>query len=63
MRTFDNEVQVGILDTSTKKIIKIYPNKLKGNFDEIKNTVMTWYYSQECGNEDEMRNYFVDVID
>ncbi len=63
LKAIEREVQVGIVDKDTKELIKIYPERVKGDFNEIKEAVMTWYYKQGCENEDKMRNYTVDIID
>jgi hypothetical protein len=62
MGKFSGSVTVGLRDKETNKLIAVYPKNVEGDYDTIKSEVKDWYYKQDCGNEDLMRNYFVDTL-
>ncbi|MFZ5353543.1 MAG: hypothetical protein ACOZCL_12595 [Bacillota bacterium] len=63
MKEIIKEVRVGIRDKETNDIVKIYPYMVKGDFEEITNEVLDWYYMQGCENGEKIEHYFVDVLD
>lgn len=58
---FDNS-RVGIRKWDTNELLAVYPEKVSGNFDEIKHKVFDWFYQQNCSAEDELRGAFVDTV-
>ncbi len=61
MRHFKGTASVGLRDRETNRLIAVYPEKVDFS-DNVEKKVFDWYYTQSCSAENEMENYFVDVL-
>jgi len=62
MSRFKGAERVGLRDKDTRKLIAVYPYAVQGTDSEIEDKVKFWFYQQNCGAEEELRNYFVDAL-
>ena len=62
MGRFNNPVNVGLRDRTTRDLVAVYPEVIHGTDEEVYKKVNDWYYKQSCSAEDELRDYFVDTI-
>ncbi|HEX3029860.1 MAG TPA: hypothetical protein VHT34_11285 [Clostridia bacterium] len=62
MRHFNGTASVGLRDKDTNKLIAVYPKKVEFSDTDVEKKVFDWYYTQSCSAENEMENYFVDVL-
>jgi len=62
MRIFDGTANVGLREKDTNKIVAVYPHKVNGHDKDIEKTVYDWFYKQSCSAEEEMKNYYVDIL-
>ena len=49
-------------DKNTDKLIAVYPYSVEGNLQEVEDKVKFWFYQQSCSAENELDNYYVDIM-
>ncbi|MFZ5989143.1 MAG: hypothetical protein ACOYWZ_18750 [Bacillota bacterium] len=59
---FDEPVNVGLRQKDTHRLVTVFPEKVSGNHNEVKEKVFDWYYKQSCSAEHELENLFVDIV-
>jgi len=54
--------KVGIRNIETEELIAVYPHKPEGTDAEIEKAVRDWFYEQDCGSEEKMRDKVVEPL-
>ena len=62
MKKYIGEIHLGIRNRDTRELIAVYPHKVDGNEKDVDQKVFDWYYKQNCGAEEILRNSYVDAL-
>lgn len=54
--------RAGVRNKETKELVAVYPYKVWGTDDEIKDKVHHWFYERNRDKCIEVANYFVDTL-
>ena len=62
MKNFHDNVNIGIREKGSGKLIAVYPHKVSGDTSEVEEKVKFWFYQQSCIAEDILRESYVDIV-
>lgn len=62
MQYINKSDKLCLRDKNTDKLIAVYPYSAEGNFQEVEEKVKFWFYQQSCSAENELDNYYVDIM-
>lgn len=62
MGKFDPRNKIGLRDWVTMKVIAVYPFAPEGSDEETELAVRSWFYEQNCDNEERLNASFVDSL-
>ena len=62
MDTLKDAKRVGIRNIETEELIATYPHKPVGTDAEIEKAVRDWFYEQDCGSEEKMKDKVVEPL-
>lgn len=54
--------RAGVRDKETDELVAVYPYKVNGTDQEIKNQVHHWFYERNSDKCIEVANYYVDTM-
>lgn len=62
MQHINKSDKLCLRDKNTDKLIAVYPYSVEGNLQEVEEKVKFWFYQQSCSAENELDNYYVDIM-
>jgi len=62
MQHINKSDKLCLRDKNTDKLIAVYPYSVEGNLQEVEDKVKFWFYQQSCSAENELDNYYVDIM-
>jgi hypothetical protein len=62
VKHFKGTAYVGLRENGTDRLIAAYPHEVDEKDEDIEGKVKFWFYQQSCSAEDELRNYYVDLL-
>lgn len=62
MNQLKDAEKVGIRNIETEELVAVYPYKPEGTDEEIEKAVKDWFYEQDCGSEEKMKDKVVEPL-